>query len=198
MDGRRISILGAAVLLAAFNAAAKVVYVDPPDTVVTLTAPFWRNLLELDLDGNGQWDYVLQGSEGDGGPGSRLIAAFGEENWFRSDGGLIRGFRAGEMISLESGEWSNAGRLLSTQGEGEWAGGEERFLGFFLRVGTPSEVLGWIRLRALAPPVEGGLSLIVYDYAYEDERRNDIRAGEGTVPVHPTTWGAVKHLYIDR
>ena len=199
MDARRVSILGAGVLLAACGASAEIAYVDLPDTVVTLTTQC-GNLLQLDLDRDGQSDYTLVGCEVEGSPGYRYIAVFDAENMVGSEGKCIRGFRKGETISIDasrSGQWSQVGWLLSTRDDCEWAAGGTLYLGFYLRYGsTINGVLGWIRLRALAPPVEGGLSIVVVDYAYENERFQDLRAGEtGIIPVQPTAWGAVKRLY---
>jgi len=195
MDLCRISILGVGALLAAVSASAEIVYVDPPDTVVTVTTQYDR-LLDLDLDGDSQSDYGLYGFEATGSPGYRYITVFDAENWVDGDGMFARGFREGEMISRETGHWNQGEWLLSNRGEGEWGSGETRYLGFFRRSG-PRAVLGWIRLRAVDPPVEGGLSMIVYDYAYQTDYPNGIRAGEGAVAVQPTTWGAVKRLFAN-
>jgi len=200
MEMLRISILGAGVLLAASGAAAEIVYVNPPDIVVTLTTQS-GDLLKLDLDRDGQPDYALFGAEFVAIPGDRYIGIFDAENWVGCDANQqVRGFQEGETITRETSGWTEGDILLSTRGEGAWASGEVRFLGFFLRTGTRAQaVVGWIRLRALPPPVPGALSLVVYDYAYQSQPDQDIRAGEkDIVPVDPTTWGAIKHLYAGR
>src|SRR5262245_29309464 len=132
MNTHCISILVASVLCAAASAWSEIVYVDPPDTTVTLTSPCGY-LLDIDIDRDGQRDYGLWGCEVEGSPGYRYISVFDSENWVGSfDPDHVRGFREGETISYESGSWTQGGWILSNRGDGDWASGEALFLGFYL------------------------------------------------------------------
>lgn len=206
------SAMAAALTATLSDASAEVVYNDIDDVTVGV-----GDVFEVDVDGDGTFDFVFQGGSttGTGGVWS-FVSVFG----FISSAGIgnaenqIIGYTGsfynygsalveGALIGPD-GPWldypslSNSAVLASNfygSTYGQFPGLGERFIGFQFTV-LGNIHYGWMRVEADIDPAY----VTIYDYAYEANPGQPIEAGslESTINVRDLPAGTIQAYSFDQ